>query len=328
PFYLKTGWGNDSETKDRWGVAEDVIYTNELSEASLFLIPKPVNSYSKSELKDINTQCQKFNIKAFGYISGDLGEDLGHWENIVFLRVGGFKSQLSENNKALPFSLSDHFLKIYNRSEIFIREKTEFPVVGFCGHANLSFIKKIKENLKFLRENTKRFFKKPFRKDYEPCFASAFERAKLLQNFEKSNTVKTNFIYRKHYRAGATTEQEREKTTLEYYDNIKESDYVLCVRGAGNFSVRLYEALMVGRIPVFVNTDCLLPFEDIINWKNHVVWVEWKDRNKIAEILSEFHQKIGAEDFKKIQLENRKLWKETLSVSNMLDMITNREKPK
>lgn len=89
----------------------------------------------------------------------------------------------------------------------------------------------------------------------------------------------------------------------------------------GNFSVRLYETLMMGRIPVFVNTDCLLPFEDKINWKNHVVWVEWKDKNKIAEILSDFHKNISIQDFEKMQLKNRRLWKETLSVNNMLDMI-------
>ena len=117
----------------------------------------------------------------------------------------------------------------------------------------------IRDRVKCVLENGKRFTKNPFNTVYEPLFASAYERAKLLSYFVKSDKVKTNFIYRENYRGGAITTEQRTKTTLEYYNNILESDYVLCVRGAGNFSVRLYETLMMGKIPVFVNTDCLLP---------------------------------------------------------------------
>jgi hypothetical protein len=133
--------------------------------------------------------------------------------------------------------------------------------------------------------------------------------------------VTTNFIYRKHYRAGATTPSERQKTTQEYFKNIKNSDYVLCVRGAGNFSVRLYETLMMGRIPVFVDTDCLLPLENSIAWKEHCVWVSWKDRHLIANKVIDFHDALTDEAFKELQLKNRVLWKETLSLSSLLNFI-------
>jgi hypothetical protein len=64
-----------------------------------------------------------------------------------------------------------------------------------------------------------------------------------------------------------------------------------------------------------------LPFEETINWKNHVVWVAWKDRKKIANIVSDFHHQLSEDDFVKMQLNNRLLWKETLSVKGMLEMI-------
>src|SRR5690606_19049993 len=98
-------------------------------------------------------------------------------------------------------------------------------------------------------------------------------------------------------------------------------DYVLCVRGAGNFSVRFYETLLMGRIPIFVNTDCLLPFEDKINWKKHVVWIEWKERSNIANIVADFHSKLTDKQFEDLQKSNRKLWKEELSVKAMLQNI-------
>lgn len=321
PFFGMNEWENNSPEKSKWKISEEYVYVAKIEEADAFLIPKPIQKYSKKELNKINEECKVHKIKAYGYISGDFGEDFGNFENIIFFRMGGFKSQLSHNNKGFPVSLSDHFERIYQTKEIDVRPKQELPEVGFCGHASKSFTKRCKENIKVVKENLKRFLQNPLRNDYELLFPSAYYRAKLLQYLEDSPKIKTNFIYREHYRGGAVTPQQREQTTLEYYDNIKDSDYILCVRGAGNFSVRFYETLLMGRIPIFVNTDCLLPFEDKINWKAHVVWVEWKERDKIADIVADFHNNLTDDAFENLQRKNRKLWKETLSVGTMIDLL-------
>ena len=107
--------------------------------------------------------------------------------------------------------------------------------------------------------------------------------------------------------------KERE-STIEFYQNIVDSDYVVCVRGAGNFSVRFYETLAMGRIPVFVNTDCLLPLSDKINWKKHVVWVEEKEIPIINKKIVDFHNSLSIKDFKELQLANRTLWLESLTL--------------
>lgn len=321
PFYKQTHWENSDELKQRFQLTQEFIYVNNIKEADVFFIPKPINRYTEEELSEINKICKQNNIKAFGYISGDLGKKYPEFEQLTYFRMGGFRSQLSQKNRAFPVLVSDHSAKIYQDGCVEIRPKQDIPVVGFCGQASLSQTKRIKENLRFIRENIERFFKKPFRKDYEPLFPSAYQRAKLLKIFESSHKISTNFIYRKQYRAGALTGEKQTATTLEYYDNIKNSDYILCVRGAGNFSLRLYETLMMGRIPVFVNTDCLLPFDDIIDWSKHMVRVEWKDRKNIADKVAEFHQKLSGKDFEDLQHSNRKLWKENLSVNNMLKMV-------
>ena len=322
PFYSEQAWVNAEAEKQRWGIDDSYVYTDNIAISNVYFIPKPINSYSKSELHEINGLCKSNKIKAFGYISGDFGTDFGTYSEIVFMRMGGFKSQLSKNNKGYPVLLSDHFERIYKQTQIDSRPKTNLPVVGFCGHASLGTSKKWKEKVKFMRENAKRFLKNPLRNDFEPLFSSAYVRAILLNTLEQSKKIKTNFIYRVHYRGGAVNQETREKTTLEYYDNIKNSDYVLCVRGAGNFSVRLYETLMMGRIPVFVNTDCLLPFESEIDWNKHVVWVEWDDRKNIANRIAAFHKQLSNDEFVALQLANRTLWKETLSVKGMLEMIS------
>ena len=93
------------------------------------------------------------------------------------------------------------------------------------------------------------------------------------------------------------------------------SNYVLCLRGTGNFSIRFYEALMMGKIPIFINTDCILPFSKIINWKDHVIWVEWLNVDNIANIILDFHEQISNSDFQDLQLRNRNLWLDKLNPS-------------
>jgi hypothetical protein len=302
-------------------------YELDIKKADIILLPFSINFYFKTEkkelLKEINTICKLQNCKAYAYISGDFGIKFPEFSNIIYLRQGGFKSQLSNKNKGFIVGLSDHFQRLYQKETITPTLKNEVPIIGFCGHATLSVSKRLKEIVKCLIENGKRFLKNPLNKVYEPLFSSAYERAKLLTYFEDSNKIQANFIYRENYRGGAITEDERAATTLEYYNNILTSDYVLCVRGAGNFSVRFYETLMMGKIPVFVNTDCLLPFNDEINWKNHVVWIEWKDRKSIAQIVADFHANLSTDEFVHLQINNRKLWKETLSIEGMLEMISN-----
>jgi hypothetical protein len=321
PFYKDEKWIDLSDIESNYKIVDN------LDKADFILIPFSINYYYDNDKTDLiavlNEKCIKANKKAYAFVSGDFGAFFKEYSNIIFFRMGGFASQLSNKNKGFPVALSDHFQRLYQLEDPKLKSKEELPIVGFCGHATLSNIKRGKELLKFFIENVKRFFKKSFSKNYEPYFASAFERAKLLKVLEKSDKIKTNFIYRKHYRAGAQTEAQRTETTLEYYDNIKESDYVVCVRGAGNFSVRFYETLMMGKIPIFVNTDCLLPFENTINWKEHLVWVEWKDRDKIAAIVSDFHNSLSDEEFMQRQINNRKLWKHVLSVDGMLEKIAN-----
>lgn len=322
PFKLEQSWGNDEEIIGRWGLdGNEFNYTDDISRASILILPYAINLYLASgnldRLAAYDRLCADHGIRAYGFVTGDWGRMFPDFEHITYFRLGGFRSQLNHRNLGFPFSLSDHFGRLYGEKQIKPRGKRDKPIIGFCGHASLSHFKRLKENLKVIRENVTRALHNPTREDWEPIFPSAYRRATLLMKLERSDRVKTNFVYREHYRAGARTDHEREVTTKEYYDNILESDYVLCMRGGGNFSVRLYETLMMGRIPVFINTDCLLPFPDHIAWKEHVVWVEWKDRDLIEDSILNFHDTLNDDQFVELQLRNRRLWEETLSVKGI-----------
>ena len=69
----------------------------------------------------------------------------------------------------------------------------------------------------------------------------------------------------------------------KFDDNLRSATYALCIRGAGNFSARFYEALSFGRVPLFVDTRCVLPLEDDIDWRHHCVWVDRSDVGRIGD---------------------------------------------
>lgn len=92
-----------------------------------------------------------------------------------------------------------------------------------------------------------------------------------------------------------------------------DSLYGIATRGGGNFSYRLYELLSCGRIPVFIDTDSVLPFDTLIDWKKHVVWVEKQKLSSIDRILLEFHRSKTPEELKQIQINNRRLYEDHIS---------------
>ena len=78
-----------------------------------------------------------------------------------------------------------------------------------------------------------------------------------------------------------------------------DSSFSLCIRGNGNFSYRFYEALSFGRIPILIDTDVELPFESIINWKDHIIFIKPDMIKDIGKIIDECTIS---------PIENRKLW--------------------
>lgn len=94
------------------------------------------------------------------------------------------------------------------------------------------------------------------------------------------------------------------KTRREYCINISDNLYTLCVRGAGNFSYRFYEALCMGRIPILIDTDTSLPFDKIIDWNNYIIKINESEIEQLPILISK--NKIDP-------INVRRMWEEYLS---------------
>jgi hypothetical protein len=191
------------------------------------------------------------------------------------------------------------------------------PQIGFVGNADGSLKKYLKEFLSYLKLNVERLTRKKYC-DYQSFYPSSIKRFTYLQHLEKSKFINTNFIYRKKYRAGARTQQELNKTTFEFYKNIQSNPYTFCLRGSGNFSIRFFETLAMGRIPVVVDTNIRLPLHNMIDWSKHCIIA---DADNFENKLLEFHNNIDEIELKKRQQLNRDIWKNYLTRENYFIQI-------
>jgi hypothetical protein len=258
----------------------------------------------KQELDNFINKALSLNKKVWVYSAGDYGKS---WNAEVYtFRLGGFESKLNSRTHILPSFIEDPYLKIKkNFSPI---TKSQLPQIGFVGHASNTWSKKIKEILVYLIYNIKRWIKK-IGTDYQDFYPSSSKRYQLLTLLQKRKDIKTDFVFRNKYRAGVKTVEEKTKTKMEFYENMAQNPYTFCLRGVGNFSVRFYETLAMGRIPFVIDTDFRLPLNEYINWQKHCIIAK---EDQLIETLLNFHQKISSEDFELMQRNNRKLWENYL----------------
>ncbi|WP_138434675.1 exostosin domain-containing protein [Winogradskyella algicola] len=319
PFIKQEGFTD----KDRilgYGISEeDVHFTSEIQNADFVILTMSWMYYkiTKQIQKAIAfiQEANKLGKSVIVSLPSDFGIDIPKDLNVIVIREQGYKSKLNINHYCVPVFIEDPLRKYYNQATIFKRQYYTQPTVGFCGQTDSSKIEALKELAKIAARNILYNFGIRYQNPHQ-LIATKYLRSQLLELLQNGTWVKSNFIIRKQHRAGVEALKNRDihKTTYEFFDNIKNSDYVLCVRGVGNFSVRLYETLAMGRIPIFVNTDCILPLDNFLNWKDHVVWVEYKDRYRVAEKVVEFHSKLDNEKLNDLFEANRKLWEDKLKL--------------
>ena len=140
-------------------------------------------------------------------------------------------------------------------------------------------------------------------------------RSQCLENLQNNTNIKTNFIIRNSFWGGNP-----HNATLrrEYIENIKNSDVVLCCRGAGNFSYRLYEVLSCGRIPVIIDTDILLPCDNVIDWNKFIITTP----ENINYDIESWWNNITEEQYKEVQLYSRFIYENYLNPAGFAKYIS------
>jgi hypothetical protein len=225
----------------------------------------------------------------------DDNETVIPFDNCFTFRASLRSSLRKPHEFAMPIWMRDE-VEASCGGELPLRPKRTRPVVGFDGFPGRGALGRAFGLL----------VDKPYR-----------TRARALHLLSQSAAIKTNFVFRTDWFNGVfkvgVDSKSLETSRQEFFRNMFESDYILCTRGWGNYSIRFYETLSCGRIPIFINTDCVLPFEQYIDWKQYCVWVDEKDLPHLPERVMEFHERLSPQGFEDLQRACRQLSLDWLS---------------
>ncbi|HYE33185.1 MAG TPA: exostosin family protein [Methylomirabilota bacterium] len=248
-------------------------------------------------------------------------------ENAIVFRIALHRSTRASNEFIVP-QWSKDYIADECGGQLVIRPKEAIPVVGFCGYApplGMSWSKaRLKESARLLAYNLGLLARAPER-------AAHAARARALLLLKRSPDVRANFVIRDQsafanaYGAllpGGSVEQAK-TFRAAFARNIIESDYVLCARGYANCSIRFYETLSMGRLPVLVDTDTVLPFESVIDWDRHAVIVKERDLANIGKRVRAHHDKMSPGEFAARQREARQLYLDLLSTQGFFGHLPN-----
>jgi hypothetical protein len=234
--------------------------------------------------------------------------------DIHLFQASGYRSRRRQTNHGMPAFFEDP-LPTFCDGQLRLREKGPRPVVGFCGQAGASLAH---HAARVVRNRVNRVAWRLGRRRWEPPpLEHTWFRQRVLNTFQRSASVDARFVLRVQYRAGlGQVEKQHDsaaRSRREFIDNILDTDYTVCVRGGGNFSVRFFEALALGRIPAFVDTDCLLPYYGRVDWRRYAVWIDACDEHDAPEIVARYHDRLSPQEFRERQRECRHLWEDRLT---------------
>jgi hypothetical protein len=135
-------------------------------------------------------------------------------------------------------------------------------------------------------------------------------REQAMDHLRRHPSVVTDFHLEEH---GKGRDSYGRLARDAFQRNLINTDYTLCARGAGNWSIRFYETLASGRIPLFIDTDSVLPYDFETNYKDHCAWVDGEDVEAVGERLVAFHDHLDDANFTKLQRACRRIWEQRLT---------------
>jgi len=168
-------------------------------------------------------------------------------------------------------------------------------------------------NFEYILPVTKRKFLTNFVGQYDQNYYISNIREiifDIFSNYDDCYIVKRNeWHYEKVVYNNSQTNPEYE---LEYKDILMNSRFTLCPSGSGPNSIRIWECMSFGSIPVILADTLILP--DIKDdWNNYVIiWKEENIRNLYEYLKNMNPEKINDMSIKCIELYNKYFSNETM----------------
>jgi len=278
----------------------------ETQDADGFLLPSNVSFYSPERLNEIGAMVSQLKLLSIGF-------DISHerrkpvWLDYI-IRFSWYRSLQEPGAIISPAFLGGDGFDLI--AELGIHDwqpmaKEPLPSVSFCGREGgtlgLTLWKMMPKPL--TRRMATNFFCATTRGIRMTCCYPL--RVDAMQVLERDSRIKTDFLGRGTAGLQPNVQGDRRH---QFLDNLQRNAYALCVRGADNYSWRFYEALSLGKIPILIDTDCMLPLEDEISWDQFIVRVPSTRLEELPDQLWEWHSQFSPSEFCDLQRQLRSLF--------------------
>ena len=240
-------------------------------------------------------------------------------DHAILFRVSAYRHHKKSNEIVMPYFVQDF-------SSLPLCGKHTRPVIGFCGLANHGgLLKVIRSNLKW----------------YATAFLllllgdanitvhrkGIFWRKECISILRKTKEIETAIVERSSYSLhSASIQGEPRRIRSEYIENLRASSISLVARGDANASQRFYEALSAGRIPLFLDTDSVLPLEESISYDTCMIRVPWSSMKLLGEKAAEWYVKNTESKFVEAQKNCRRIFQDYLRLDRYFSLVFDRER--
>ena len=298
---------------------EYFLITPDIGKCDYVIIPQSLNFYIDNELlhiaHDIARRGREAGKQVLTVSYGDL-QMRSIVKEVIHFQLAVDKSSENQFSVPIPSWIADPYDHL--NFAFAPLPFTEQPSIGFCGHASTSLrgsVTMLKNRLAFFTRGSAKYWRAG------NWFASPSSRAMVLRHFEGVANIDCNFILRDQYRAGLKGTQNTKlahTSSAEFYQNIANNQYTVCIRGGGNFSVRFFETLAMGRIPIFIDIDSTFPLKAELLKRNYIPVLDIKDKDQWESQLEDFHSH-WKNDFERLQYELRQFWQKHLQKHTFFD---------
>lgn len=307
PFYNDRSREENKAVYGR-GFFQHYEWEHDLYKSDALVLPYGYH-YLRHDGKDLIrkyfTLSERTGKKILVWNTGDFSYTIDH-SNAIDVRTNAYRSKMKPNQVVMPVFIRDPFVEYADlRKDIVWSDK---PVVGFVGQAVNSIQNRLGVALRGMK-STLLYNLKLNSREPNVIQSPQLLRWHILEALEKSGKTVPAFVRHERYRAGLVNNDEVKSARERFYRNIFDSEYIVCVRGGGNFSVRLYETLACGRIPLVVDTDVAFPSGLEQHSRNEMVMLSACSWRNVADVLVKYHKEIGRyQDLTMLSQRCRSLW--------------------
>jgi hypothetical protein len=231
--------------------------------------------------------------------------------NCVVLRTSSSRRSLGPSDVVMPAWIADPATKI----PLDVRPWGTTPTVNFVGHAyplGMDHGGPGRAAVKWLKAGLRAFATSAGMDAHLGWPPAHLHRVAAVAALRSARGLDAQVVLRQAMTRLDQGPSEADALLLDYLRRILASDYTLAVRGAGNYSYRLYESLAVGRPAVSVRTGDVRPCVNDVPWEAITIDVPLRRLSGLGPAVRRGHL-IHQHDWPELQTLCRQSWVDWLS---------------